>query len=117
MTIKNSQPIPFPLLFPFLILSGIDGLNENLFAVHTLYIFSSKWPYPVSADVAIDGKKPLFIDMQDHSPTGTIDTGGNASVASKVVGQWTSPKYENQIHTINLTVPQGGNISIVDAFV
>ena len=54
----------------------------------------------------------MTIDMQDHSPT--INTGGNASVASNVVGQWTSNV--NLEHTIYITVPPGANFSVFDMF-
>ena len=50
--------------------------------------------------------------MEDPAPT--INTGGNASVASHILGQWTSAT--NQQHTIHITVPAGANYSVVDMF-
>ena len=106
------MPFFFFSFFLFLIDSGIDGLNERLFTVASVYFFACLWPYPVSTNYAIDGNPPMTIDMQDHSPT--INTGGNASVASNVVGQWTSNV--NLEHTIYITVPPGANFSVFDMF-
>ena len=71
------------------------------------------WPYPVSTVYGIDGNTLLTIDMQDHSVPATAP-GGNATVASKVVGQWTSTA--NQEHTIHVTIPAGGDFAVVDMF-
>jgi hypothetical protein len=90
----------------------VDGLNDHLFTVASVYYLACLWPYAVSTNYAVDGNPPLTIDMQDHSPA--TFTGGNASVASNVLGKWTSTV--NQQHTIHITVPAGAEYSIVDMF-
>ena len=96
----------------FTIASEIVGLNEHLFTVASVYFLACLWPYPVSTNYAIDGNPPMTIDMEDHAPT--INTGGNASVASNVLGWWISNA--NQEHTIHITVPAGAQYSVVDMF-
>jgi hypothetical protein len=51
--------------------------------------------------------------MQDHSVP-PAPPGGNATVASAVLGQWTSTT--NQEHTILVTIPPGGQFAVVDMF-
>jgi len=99
--------------FLFLLGSEIDELNERLFTVASVYFLAALWPYPVSTDYGIDTAAPLTIDMQDHSVPATVP-GGNATVASGVVGQWTSTA--NQEHTIHVTIPPGGDYAVVDMF-
>ena len=114
--IKNSQPLPFPpffFFFLFLLDSEIDGLNKRLFTVASVYFLSTLWPYPVSTAYGIDGNTPMTIDLQDHSVPAT-STDNNATVASGVVGQWTSTA--NQQHTIHITIPVGGQYAVVDMF-
>jgi hypothetical protein len=55
----------------------------------------------------------VYVDMQDHSLP-TESTNDNATVASGVVGQWTSTA--NQEHTIHVTIPNGGQYAVVDMF-
>ena len=110
-----TDPLPaflYLFLYLFLFDSEIDELNEHLFTVASVYFLACLWPYAVSTNYAVDGNAPLTIDMQDHSPT--TNTGGNASVASSVLGQWTSTT--NQEHTIHITVPAGADFSIIDMF-
>ena len=116
MITKNFQPIPFPpffLLFLFLILSGIDGLNEIFFSVSTAYFVACLWPYDVSANVNVDGKGASLVDMQDYDSPKFI-TGGNASVASQIIGSWEWDS--NKERTIEITVPPGANFAVLDAF-
>ena len=108
---RFSSHISF-FLFLFLLDSEIDRLNERLTTVASVYFLSTLWPYSVSTDYAIDGNTPITIDMQDHSAPAT--SGGNATVASGVVGQWTSSV--NQEHTILVTIPPGGTYAVVDMF-
>ena len=89
------------------------GLNEHLITVASVYFLANLWPYPFSTDYGIDGNKPMTIDMQDHSVPAT-PPGGNATVASAVVGQWTSTV--NEEHTIHVTIPAGGQYAVVDMF-
>lgn len=51
--------------------------------------------------------------MQDYSVP-AAGPGAPATVASGVVGQWTSSA--NQEHTILVTIPAGGNYAVVDMF-
>ena len=54
----------------------------------------------------------MTIDMEDHSST--IEKGGSPTVASHVIGKWTSAA--NKKHTIHITVPAGAKYSVVDMF-
>ena len=83
-----------------------------MFAVASVYFLACLWPYAVATDYAIDGNPPIFVDMQDHSPPTPSDQ--NATVASGVVGSWTSTA--NQEHTITVTIPPGGLYAVVDMF-
>ena len=87
---------------------------KHLFTVASVYFYATLWPYAVSTDYGIDNNPPLTIDMQDHSVPATSG-GGNATVASGVVGKWTSNV--NQEHTIHITIPPGGQFAVVDLFV
>ena len=91
----------------------MDGLNEHLFTVASVYFMACKWPYPVSTNYAIDANAPITVDMQDHSVLEN-DTSGDPTVASSVLGSWTSNA--NQEHTILVTVPSGGSYAVVDMF-
>ena len=51
--------------------------------------------------------------MQDHSPK--VKKGGNGTIASNVVGKWTSN--ENQEHTILITIPNNATFAVIDMFV
>ena len=50
--------------------------------------------------------------MQDHSPN--VKKGGNGTVASHVVGKWTSN--ENRKHTIHITAPTDATFAVIDMF-
>lgn len=101
------------LFFLFFLDCKINGLNERLFAVASVYYLAALWPYAVSTDYGIDSNPPVTIDLQDHSIPPQAQ-GGNATVASGVVGQWTSTA--NQEHTIHITIPSGGQFAVVDMF-
>ncbi|KAJ3877071.1 hypothetical protein F5051DRAFT_453339 [Lentinula edodes] len=78
-----------------------------------IYYAAASWPYPVSANISIDGGSGTFVDLHDYQSAQT--NGGSASASATI--HWFQTGLSNTSHTIIVSLAKNATYAVLDAFI
>ncbi|KAJ4473647.1 hypothetical protein J3R30DRAFT_703445 [Lentinula aciculospora] len=78
-----------------------------------IYYAAASWPYPVSANISINGGSGTFVDLHDYQSAQT--NGGSASASATI--HWYRTGLKNTSHTIVISLAKNASYAVLDTLI
>lgn len=75
-----------------------------------IYYEAAAWPYPVSANISLDGDSGTFVDLHDYSST----QANQGSASSGATTHWYRTGLKNSSHTVVISLPNNATYAVMD---